>query len=329
MRKKLIGFLIAAAASLAPLHARAGIPVIDITAIANLMQQVMYWQQQISGMQKQYEQLRQSRDQLAQTYSSMTGTRGMEQLLPTSELARNYLPPSYGELMSTVNGSSIGYSGLANQVQSIMRANSILSGSQMEALSPELRQVVEQGRQASAMLNGMTQGAYQNTSQRFSALQQLIDRIGTAQDPKAIQDLQARIQAEQNMLTNEQTKLQGLYQVAQVRRAGPAAAAFASNDRHRPRWVQQPIHYQSPVRSAMIKTIMDYVVVAIVVAVAAGGAYYYFTRQEATIDGTSECRLHAPAQRIRRRPTTMLTPKLDGIGSFQKRFQTGASFERR
>ncbi|CAN7320913.1 type IV secretion system protein [Variovorax sp. LjRoot178] len=215
MRRHLLAFFLAAAACLAPLHAQAGIPVIDVTAVANLMQQVMYWQQQISAMQKQYDQLRQSKDQLALTYGAMTGTRGMEQLLPTSDLARNYLPPSYGELMNTLNGSSASYSGLSNHVQSIMKANSVLSGGQMDALSPEMRQIVEQGRQSAAMLNGMTQSAYQNTSQRFSALQQLINRIATAQDPKAIQDLQARIQAEQNMLTNEQTKLQSLYQVAQ------------------------------------------------------------------------------------------------------------------
>jgi type IV secretion system protein VirB5 len=48
----------------------------------------------------------------------------------------------------------------------------------------------------------------------------MIDRIASAQDPKAVQDLQARIQAEQNMLTNEQTKLQSLYQMV---RAGEAA----------------------------------------------------------------------------------------------------------
>ena len=219
MRRHLLAFFFAAAAFLAPLHASAGIPVIDVTAVANLMQQVMYWQQQISAMQKQYDQLRQSKDQLALTYGAMTGTRGMEQLLPTSELARNYLPPSYGELMNTLNGSSASYAGLASHVQSIMRANSVLSGSQMDALSPEMRQIVEQGRQSAAMLNGMTQSAYQNTGQRFSALQQLINRIATAQDPKAIQDLQARIQAEQNMLTNEQTKLQSLYQMAQAEEA--------------------------------------------------------------------------------------------------------------
>ena len=214
MRKHLIGIVIAAAGLLAPLHAKAGIPVIDFAAIASLMQQLMAWQQQLQGMQKQYDQLKQSKDQLQQTYNSMTGSRGMEQLLPTSDLARNYLPPSYSELMNTVNGASASYSGLSSQLQSIMKANSVLSGTQMEALSPEMRQVVEQGRQASAMLSGTTQSAFQNTSQRFSALQQLISRIGTATDPKAIEDLQARIQAEQAMLTNEQTKLQGLYEVA-------------------------------------------------------------------------------------------------------------------
>jgi type IV secretion system protein VirB5 len=219
MHKHLLAFVLATSALLAPLQAKAGIPVIDVTAVANLIQQVMYWQQQISGMQKQYDQLKDSKDQLTQTHNAMTGTRGMEQVLSTSEIARNYLPPSYGELTNTLSGSSASYAGLASQVQSIMNANSILSGSQMETLSPELRQIVEQGRQSAAMLNGMTQSAYQSTSQRFSGLQLLINRIATAQDPKAIQDLQARIQAEQNMLTNEQTKLQSLYQIARAEEA--------------------------------------------------------------------------------------------------------------
>lgn len=217
MRKQLIGFMLVAATALcAHFHAKAGIPVIDMAAVANLVQQLGAWQQQLAGMQRQYDQLRQSNTQLQQTYSAMTGSRGMEQLLPMSNEARNYLPSSYGDLTSMTNAALPGYSGLAGQIQSIMRANSILSSSQMNALSPEMRQVVEQGRQAAAMLSGTTQAAYQNTGQRFSALQQLIDRIGTSQDPKAIQDLQARIQAEQNMLTNEQIKLQSLYQSARA-----------------------------------------------------------------------------------------------------------------
>ena len=219
MLKHMLVSVLAATSFWMPLHARAGIPVIDVTAVANLIQQVMYWQQQISAMQKQYDQLKDSKDQLTQTHNALTGTRGMEQVLPTSELARNYLPPSYGELTNALSGSSTSYAGLANQVQSIMKANSILSAKQMDTLSPELRQIVEQGRQSAAMLNGMTQSAYQSTSQRFSALQLLINRIAAAHDPKAIQDLQARIQAEQTMLTNEQTKLQSLYQIARAQEA--------------------------------------------------------------------------------------------------------------
>ncbi len=104
MRKQLFAIFLAASALLVPLHARAGIPVIDVTAVANLIQQVMYWQQQISAMQKQFDQLKASKEQLQQTYSSMTGTRGMDQLLPMSNTDRNYLPQNYNDLMSVVNG---------------------------------------------------------------------------------------------------------------------------------------------------------------------------------------------------------------------------------
>lgn len=215
MHRHLPALLLAAMTSLASPGVKAGIPVIDVTAVANLMQQIAYWQQQIASMQKQYDQLKASKEQLTQTYSALTGSRGMEQMLPIPTAARNYLPPSYGELMNTLNGSSTSYAGLASHVQSIMQANSVLSATQVNALSPELRRVVEQGRRSAALLSGMSQSAYQHTSQRFSTLQQLITHIAAAQDPKAIQDLQARIQAEQSMLTNEQTKLQSLYQAAQ------------------------------------------------------------------------------------------------------------------
>ena len=159
MRKQLLAIFLAASALLAPLHAKAGIPVIDVTAVANLIQQVMYWQQQISAMQKQFDQLKASKEQLQQTYSSMTGTRGMDQLLPMSNMDRNYLPQNYNDLMGVVNGSTSGYSGLSGQVKSIMDANSILSTTQMDALSPDLRQMVDKGRRASAMLNGLTRNA--------------------------------------------------------------------------------------------------------------------------------------------------------------------------
>jgi type IV secretion system protein VirB5 len=58
----------------------------------------------------------------------------------------------------------------------------------------------------------LSRDALANTSNRFAAIQRLIDAIPTAVDQKGILDLQARISAELGMLQNEQTKLQVLSQ---------------------------------------------------------------------------------------------------------------------
>ena len=58
--------------------------------------------------------------------------------------------------------------------------------------------------------------ALEATSERFEALQDLINAIPGAEDQKAVLELQARIGAEQAMLQNEHTKLMVLYQAAQA-----------------------------------------------------------------------------------------------------------------
>ncbi len=209
MRKSFLGFVLVALVGLAPMHARAGIPVIDVANLAQAIQQVTAWAQQ-------YQQMVQQLQGQAQQIQAITGGRGMEVLMPMTNAARNYLPPDYSQLMAAVNGVSSTYAGLSGQVQSITAANAVLTNAQLGTMTPEMRQVVEQGRRSAAMLSAMTQSAQQNTSQRFASLQQLIAQIGAAGDDKAIQDLQGRIVAEQAMLTNEQTKLQALYQMAQA-----------------------------------------------------------------------------------------------------------------
>jgi type IV secretion system protein VirB5 len=184
-----------------------GIPVIDVAAIAQLIQQIAYWEEQITAMANQLNQLR-------ETYSAMTGSRGMEGILPTTTQQRNYLPSNYAELMGVVNGSSTSYAGLSSQVQAVLQANAVLSNAQMQSLSPETRRVIEQGRKSAAMVATLSQAAYQNTSQRFAALQQLIQTIGATTDQKAIEELQARVNSEQAMLANEQAKLQSLSEIA-------------------------------------------------------------------------------------------------------------------
>ena len=95
----------------------AGIPVIDVAAIAQLTQQVQYWLQQIQLMQNQLNQVQQA-------YRAVTGPRGMQNLLAGT--ARNYLPPDWNEMISVLNNTSNTYNGLSSQVQAAMNANAVL-----------------------------------------------------------------------------------------------------------------------------------------------------------------------------------------------------------
>lgn len=190
-----------------PPVAQAQWAVVDVGAIAQLVQQVNTMRQQLETTRDQLQQAR-------ETLDSMRGGRGMEQLLAGT--ARNYLPPDWQQLAAVLDQASAGYGGLAAELQRLVNANSILTPQQVAALSPAERSQLEAARRSAALLQALTRDALSATSRRFDSVQQLIDAIPRAGDQKAILDLQARIQAEQGMLQNEATKLGVLYQTAQA-----------------------------------------------------------------------------------------------------------------
>lgn len=209
-RKQLISLAVAGTIAAAPLTGNAtGIPVIDIAALTQLIQEIMYWQQQIAAMNSQLNELQ-------NTYNSLNGSRGLGGLMTLTNAQRNYLPPDYQEIQNVLNNVSSNYSGLSSKVSAVMAANAVLNSTQLSNLSPQQRTIVEEGRRAAAMISTLTQSGYQNTSGRFSQLQGLISQINGTTDPKAIAELQARISGEQTMLANEQTKMQTLYYMAQA-----------------------------------------------------------------------------------------------------------------
>ena len=181
--------------------------VVDVGAIAQLVQQV-------STMRDQLETTRDQLQQTRETLNSMRGGRGMDRLL--SGTARNYLPSDWQQLAAVLDRTSAGYGALAAELQRLIDANAILTPQQIAFLSQADRQHLEASRRSAAMLQAFTREALSTTSRRFDSIQQLIDAIPRASDQKAILDLQARIQAEQGMLQNEATKLGVLYQTAQA-----------------------------------------------------------------------------------------------------------------
>jgi type IV secretion system protein VirB5 len=188
-------------------QAQAQWAVIDVGAIAQLMQEVQTLNQALTTARGELSQAQQE-------FQSITGTRGMQNLL--SGTVRNYLPTNMADLTSALLQVSSGYSSLSSAIQLAIQTNAVLTPQQMAMLPADEQARISAWRSTVALLQGITSGALTNSSSRFAAIQQLISTIGAAPDQKAVLDLQARIGAEAGMLQNEQTKLQSLYQAAQA-----------------------------------------------------------------------------------------------------------------
>jgi type IV secretion system protein VirB5 len=180
--------------------------VIDAPAIVQLIQEVQTTAQQLATAKDQLLQARQA-------LQTMTGDRGMAQLL--SGTVRNYLPADWLQLTGSLQGAG-GFGALSADVQSLITANAVLSPQRLATLSPSERQLIQGARQWNAMQQAIAHQALANASSRFASLQSLIAAIPAASDQKGILDLQARINAELGMLQNEQTKVQILSQSTQA-----------------------------------------------------------------------------------------------------------------
>jgi type IV secretion system protein VirB5 len=192
VRKQFVSLLLVALLGGIP-QAQAQWAVIDVGAIAQLIEQ-------IATLREQLETARDQLDQARRQYDAMTGGRGMENLLRDQQ--RNYLPPDWQSLEGALTGASGAYSALSRQLEAAVSANAVLTPGQLAGLSDQERQQLLSARNSAAMFQVTSRRALEVNSARFASQQQLIDAIPGATDAKAAMDLQARIAAEQLMLQN-------------------------------------------------------------------------------------------------------------------------------
>jgi type IV secretion system protein VirB5 len=186
--------------------ANAQFAVIDVGAIAQLVQQVQQLEQALQVAQSQLAQAQQA-------YVAITGGRGMERLL--ANIDRNYLPATWAQLLTAANGGGGRYAFLGGDVTATILRNAILQPANMVNYSPAETNILQARRSSVALNESLTRQELQSVSDRFDSIQRLTNAIPTATDEKAILDLQARIQVEEGMLENENSKLHVLYQAAQ------------------------------------------------------------------------------------------------------------------
>ena len=194
----------------APVRAQ-GIPVIDVANLAQAVQQVTAWARQYQQMMQQYQQL-------AQTYESLTGRRNLGEIL-YNPLLRDVLPPEAAQIYNAVHIGGI--NGLTAAARTIRNASMIYDCENMAG--------DDQRRcRARLSLNAQTQAyarqALEVVSGRVDQIEQLMRQINQTEDPKAIAELQARLQAETAQVANDQNRIAVLRQIASSEQAAAEQA---------------------------------------------------------------------------------------------------------
>lgn len=186
----------AAALSLGIAGANAGgIPVIDVANLAQTIQQVI---NEITQINNQVQQITQLQSQL----NSINGMRNLGNVF-NNPLLKNYVPANAFIQFNAIQSS--GYGGLAATAKSLRDAVMVyncldMSGTARIECQARLAQPYQQ--------KGMLQDAMAAAAGRLSQIQSLMTQINATMDQKAVQEIQARIGAENALLAHEMSQLQ-------------------------------------------------------------------------------------------------------------------------
>jgi type IV secretion system protein VirB5 len=190
----------AALGTSAPAHA-GGIPVIDV---ANLMQTIQQVLNDITEIQNQVQQISQLQDHL----NSINGYRNLGQVFNNPALS-NYVPAEAYTVVNAINTG--GYSALTGTSKALRDAGMVyncmdLAGAERTRCQATLA--------APYQTKGLLQDAMKSAAGRLSQINALMSQINATADQKAVQEVQARIGAENALLAHEVSQVQMLQGMA-------------------------------------------------------------------------------------------------------------------
>lgn len=196
--RKLVGGLILSAAVAPAAFAQWTVNVnSDIPAAIHQVQTMAQWA-------KQYDQMTGQISQMKSQYESITGTRGLGQILNNPAL-RSYLPDQWAGVYDQVRNGKL--SGISGKATSIYTA---------EGFDPNAAGGRKRELEVMAANKAMTMQAYDATLARVNNINSLMQHADATQDTKAAADLQNRMAAENAMIQNEQIRLGLLAQLQQA-----------------------------------------------------------------------------------------------------------------
>ena len=178
-----------------------GIPVIDVANLIQAIQQVL---DDITSIENQVQQITQLQRQL----SSINGVRNLGNVF-NNPMLKNYVPAEAYIYLNAINTS--GYAGLNGTARALRDAAMVyncmdLGGSARTTCQSALAQPYQQ--------KGLLQDAMKAAAGRLSQIQSLMGQIDGTTDQKGVQEIQARIGAENALLAHEVSQVQMLLGMA-------------------------------------------------------------------------------------------------------------------
>lgn len=193
--------------------ARAQLPVTDAGSIAQLVQQVTTAKSQLDTLTSQLNTLRDTYSQVASQYSMLTRLANVNQLAPELAQQLRSMPGagSMGQFLVGQGGiGSLG--GVSSLAQQFLNRNTVYLPQATDPNAATLNDRAQQlaGVQAMAMAN------VQSLDARFDGLDDLKSSLDGADDLQKVASIQARMQAESNVVQTQQAQAQNLLVLAQM-----------------------------------------------------------------------------------------------------------------
>lgn len=207
MRTRILGAAAATLMFATAAPANAQMMVFDQDAFLRMADQLRTAADQLNELKTQVAQGK----QLYDDFNKLTNVNSLADVLNTPAL-RRYLPAEVQDTSRLLSGTLSDLGSIGTRASSIRDANRLFTPV-TSGLS-----TVEQYYQDSLVKSGdraardiaLGESAYRTAAQRQAGLEELRMALSNARTAKEVMDLQARIDAEQALIANDQMQLQGL-----------------------------------------------------------------------------------------------------------------------
>lgn len=186
-----------------PLQGGAVDIVLDKTNLVQNVKQVKQAIDQLTQLKKQVETAAQQFNKAKEQLDALKGGRGMGKLV--TDVSRDYIPTNWRETLDQMGSSG---NQLKSMVDDIRKSAGDIGSLNLKGAPSSTIDLAEKSAKRDLEAAARANTLYDRANGRFDELQKLGNKIDSAEDPKAIMDLMARLQLETNMLLNEMLRVQ-------------------------------------------------------------------------------------------------------------------------